>query len=424
MSEMDLRDVSSHCLNNMVSAAETSGLQAAEDIYDQAGIKLLSSGYKITPETKDRLLHRKLRKPLETSLKAENGVTADQLSKEALKLIEAMPVLRQLSSTIEDEAKQLHFVTIEPLAALLLTASRDNGSNSFQHMVLMALLSRMIGRKMNLDQYHMQLLTIAAEVHDLGELYIDPEYLHTRRRLTPQEWKNVMVHPKIGEMLIREHTAYPAEVARAVLEHHERADGTGYPRKLVSKQISIIGEILIVAEVLAGMLAKPDFPMHRALLVLRLLPNEYPPQPLGILHSIVKEAKIGVPESEAVYANAAFVRPVIHALDGMKERLVSFADSSNSNVERDLAHDSKNRLSRLKQAVISLGLEHCLHPDGWINLRDDPMVRLEVEVAGREIAWRMRDISREMILQLIEAGHEASAVMQGLINEMSQISVT
>lgn len=419
----DLNNISTHCLDNLLSATEQSGLHVAEDIYDSAGVKLLSTGYALSDKTRERLINRKLKKPLETSLRADNTVTREEISIEALRLLETMPVLSRLSPFAAEEARQLRFIDLQPLSALLITVMRDNGTNSYQHMVLLTLLCRLIGRKMKLDSTTMQILTMAAQTHDIGELYVPREHLYTRRRLTPQEWRNVMVHPLIGRKALMEHTNYPKAVAQAVFEHHERADGSGYPRKLKASEISMPGQVLIVAEVLAGMLTKPDFPMQRALLVFRLLAGEYPFGPLSALHEMVKVAGIELEEADHPLVDTALVRPAVQSLDTIKSGMQILLDKQLQQKEQIIVESSQNRLIRLRQAVISIGLEHCLIPEKWGEMKDDPMIRLEVEVTAREIAWRIRDLARDMILELLELEHQPSDEFQALIDSMTQTTV-
>lgn len=53
--------------------------------------------------------------------------------------------------------------------------------------------------------------------------------------------QHLVAHPCLGQMLVNEPAAYPPSVGRAIVEHHERADGTGYPRQCPGKRISLPG---------------------------------------------------------------------------------------------------------------------------------------------------------------------------------------
>lgn len=412
-----------NCLENLLLASEHSNFQTTEDIYDQRGLKLLSAGYPISPKIRDRLIDRKLKKPLETSITTDNALSREEIYKEAHLLSQTMPILSRLCPNIEQEVRQLKLVQLQPFASLLLTLMRDNGSNSFSHMVLLTLIASMIGRKMQLDTKTMQELTLAACLHDIGELYVPRDHLFSRKRLSPQEWRNVMVHPLIGSRVIAQQMNYHENVALAVMEHHERSNGTGYPRKIKGKSISPLGEILIIAEVLAGMLAKPDFPISRALLVLKLIPGEYPSRPLGALHSMVQQARIEHHERIVEPAKLAHIRTVLGELDNLRQKFKVHHESIDHPVEKSIAESVRLRLMQLKQAVISVGLEHCFHPETWQTILTDALMHMEVEVTSREVAWRIRDLARDTILDLTDANHAPSPELETLIEIMSGTSV-
>lgn len=412
-----------NCLENLLLASEHSHFQTTEDIYDQRGLKLLGAGYPISPKIRDRLIDRKLRKPLETSITTDNALRREEIYKEAHLLAQTMPILRRLCPNIEQEVRQLKLIQLQPFASLLLTLMRDNGSNAFSHMVLLTLIASMIGRKMQLDTKTMQELTLAACLHDIGELYVPRDYLFSRKRLSPHEWRNVMVHPLIGSRVIAQQMNYHEDVALAVMEHHERSNGTGYPRKVRGKAISPLGEILIIAEVLAGMLTKPDFPIARALLVFKLIPGEYPSRPLGALHEMVQQARIDHRERIIEPAKLEHIRAVLGELDNLRQKFKEHHEAVTHPTEKSIAENIRLRLMHLKQAVISIGLEHCFQADTWQTVITDSLMHMEVDVTSREVAWRIRDLARDTILDLNDANHTPSPELETLIEIMSGTSV-
>ena len=76
MSESRLTSVNEHCLDNVMKLAQTTKVTTSEDVYDAHGTKLVAKGADITPAMKEKLVHHKLRKPLETSLSVVDGMTA------------------------------------------------------------------------------------------------------------------------------------------------------------------------------------------------------------------------------------------------------------------------------------------------------------------------------------------------------------
>lgn len=425
MTDVDFQNVSSHFFDLMVSSGDAnSEVYAFEDIRDDTGEKLISSGQKITPDFKEQLMSRKLQKPLETLITANYIISSKDISKEAYSLLEEYPAFKRIFLSAEKEASLLSEVDIAPLPALLLSVSKNQGKKAFRHTVLVALIARLIGRKLRFEEHEMIMLTQAAVAHDIGELYVDHGAALTETRFTPEEWKQTMVHPKIGALLVKHCTNYDPEVARAICEHHEREDGSGYPRKLVGGQISTLGKVLMVSELLAGVLLKPNFPIHRALLVLRFMPEEFPKDVLNAVHRMVAETAVFESEIEHEFIQWERAKVVIDELAHFEQSLANFLATSGSIIELEVAKEAMEKIRKIKHAILNLGLALCLNPEQWESLKEDPVIRLEFDVATREIAWRLRDTSRAMVLSLAESNAKGTPVLRAIIERMSQVSLS
>ena len=99
-----------------------------------------------------------------------------------------------------------------------------------------------------------QCLRVAALCHDIGAVHIRPQILLKPGSLTAGERMIVHSHPEIGfEMLSRVEFAWP--IGDIILQHHERLDGSGYPRHLMGEDIRIEARVLAVADVIDAMSA-------------------------------------------------------------------------------------------------------------------------------------------------------------------------
>jgi HD-GYP domain-containing protein (c-di-GMP phosphodiesterase class II) len=90
---------------------------------------------------------------------------------------------------------------------------------------------------------------MAALIHDIGKIKIPAEILSKPRRLSQLEFSLIQTHPQSGADVIK-NVDFPYPVARWVLEHHERINGSGYPNGLIGSQISLEAKILAVADVI------------------------------------------------------------------------------------------------------------------------------------------------------------------------------
>ena len=423
MKEFDLTSVNPHCLDSLLSAVDGIGLYLKEDVCDTSGASLLTAGQALSLDMKAKLLDKKLKKPLETSIAAKKTISPSDITDEAMEILKALPIFSEVFSCFEMDAKALSTIYLGPVPAVFLSIIKHNNSKAFRHAVLVTLIARIIGKKMKLDYYDMALLCQAALMHDIGEQYVDAGIMQKKGSLTPEEWKCIMAHSKMGEAFITQCTNYAPEVAMAIAEHHERADGTGYPKRLHADQISKLGNILIVSELLAGMLAKPDFPISRGLLVMKLVAGQYPAEPLGVVHALLSSSKVKLKDEDAPFADAQKVQAVIGQLDAVVEELSTYLNGSCTLLEIEAVEHALQAAKKIKRAMISMGMEYCFHPEMWATLQQDSETRFEMDVVAREIAWRLRDISRDMMLHLMDINQVPSEPLKDIIERMSQVNV-
>ncbi len=108
---------------------------------------------------------------------------------------------------------------------------------------------RQIAQRFGLDTRTIERLELAAIAHDYGKIYLDDlNFLTKKGPLTAAEYKAVQRHPALGAEKLGNHP-HLTDACLYVAEHHERWDGTGYPKRLKGKQISEAGRILCVVEV-------------------------------------------------------------------------------------------------------------------------------------------------------------------------------
>jgi putative two-component system response regulator len=108
---------------------------------------------------------------------------------------------------------------------------------------------RQIAQRFGLDVRTTERLELAAIAHDYGKIYLDDlSFLTKKGPLTAEEYRQVQRHPALGAVKLG-NNSHMEDVCLYVAEHHERWDGTGYPKRLRGKQISEAGRILCVVEV-------------------------------------------------------------------------------------------------------------------------------------------------------------------------------
>jgi putative nucleotidyltransferase with HDIG domain len=111
-----------------------------------------------------------------------------------------------------------------------------------------------IAAELGLPPAEIERLRYGGLLHDIGKLGVPSRILDKRGRLSRAETKIIRMHPELGARILEPIAAY-APMIPVVLEHHERYDGTGYPRRLAGDHISLGGRIFAVADVVDAMVS-------------------------------------------------------------------------------------------------------------------------------------------------------------------------
>lgn len=127
-------------------------------------------------------------------------------------------------------------------------ALREKDPYTAGHNERVAEFAVIIGKAMGLGQHEQETLKTAGLLHDIGKIGIPKEILNKRGTLDPAEFEQIRNHVACGYRILKS-IPFSGPVAEAVLQHHERYDGTGYPNGLAGTEILLEARILAVADV-------------------------------------------------------------------------------------------------------------------------------------------------------------------------------
>ncbi len=148
--------------------------------------------------------------------------------------------------------------TVNALAAL--AEARDPYTAGHQERV--ARLASAIAEEMGLPEEEILGIRMAGLVHDIGKIYVPAEILSKPSKLTEIEMEMIKVHPLTAYEILKA-VEFPWPVAEIVYQHHERMDGSGYPRGLVGRETLVMARVLSVADVVEAMASnRPYRPAH------------------------------------------------------------------------------------------------------------------------------------------------------------------
>jgi putative nucleotidyltransferase with HDIG domain len=133
------------------------------------------------------------------------------------------------------------------------------------HQKRVASIATAIARQMGWGDEQIQALYMAAMVHDIGKVAVPAEILTKPTRLTELEMKMVQEHAETGYQILKD-IPFPWPIAEVVHQHHERLDGSGYPKGLKGDQICIEARILSVADTIEAMATHRPYRPARGLI--------------------------------------------------------------------------------------------------------------------------------------------------------------
>jgi len=126
------------------------------------------------------------------------------------------------------------------------------------HSERVALFTDMIAEKLKLEDQHRRRLKRAALLHDIGKLGVSNQVLDKAGSLDETEWAAVRHHPTLGETILSRLSVFK-ELAQIAGSHHERLDGTGYPRGLKGEEIDLDTRIVTTADIFDALTAERPY---------------------------------------------------------------------------------------------------------------------------------------------------------------------
>lgn len=145
----------------------------------------------------------------------------------------------------------------QTVQAIMKTLNEKNAREKI-HSERVSSICRLIGEALNLDYETIKEIETAGLLHDIGKIVIDEKILNKEGCLTEDEYLIIKKHPESSYQILKSIDAYVG-LAEAVLSHHERWDGTGYPRGLKGEEISLVARIISIADAYEAMTADRSY---------------------------------------------------------------------------------------------------------------------------------------------------------------------
>ena len=201
---------------------------------------------------------------------------------------------RALEEQIQQRTEELHDTRLELIRRLARAMEfREGGLTN--RVIRISQYVDLLSQTLGLKSKVVEILSQAAPLYDIGKMGV-PEHILTKSdKLNDKEWEAMRKHAEIGAGLIGEHKDPLLEQARVMaLTHHERWDGTGYPKKLKSSEIPVPGRIMALADAFEAMTStqrhrSPVSSMEAAKKIAAESGKQFDPSVVAAFMKVVKE---------------------------------------------------------------------------------------------------------------------------------------
>jgi HD-GYP domain-containing protein (c-di-GMP phosphodiesterase class II) len=387
-------------LQAVTELGRTRQVVTSQPIFNAQGVKLLEGGATVDQGLYERLVSHRLSRPLDECVEAEPAADARLLREAALAAIERWPFFARMAPpgrTREIVLASLAAVPLPKPIGLHLMLAHDTRPALFAHSILMALLCAHLAREGGAPLHDITSAAAAGLLHDMGMLHIDPGLLDSDERLTGDRLKPVYVHPLTASMLIGRFADYSKELVRAVVEHHEYLDGSGYPRGLVGNAISPLGRMLSLAEVVTAMFdGEREHPEQRVSLLLRINPRRYDAALVPSIHRLLRaapapEAGAGGPPEQSI-ARLLRLADELARWRATSEGLGRELSGAHAALLQSLDQQNETLQRMLYEAGITPDQLGALGSD----LGDDGAVGVELWALAEELRWQLHAAANQL----------------------------
>jgi len=201
-----------------------------------------------------------------------------------------------LDAKVQERTRELNESRLEIIRRLAQAAEcRDTDTGA--HIIRMSHYCAKLGEALGLDDKECELILNASPLHDIGKIGIPDSILLKPGKLTPEEFEVMKTHTTIGARLLSGSNSEIMQMAETIaLTHHEKWNGTGYPRQLKGDDIPLMGQICSICDVFDALTSSRPYKKawsveHTMEELATLKDNHFKPSLVDVFHEILSEIK-------------------------------------------------------------------------------------------------------------------------------------
>ncbi len=238
-----------------------SGMKLAEHVVGETGAILVPEGTVLTQKTVDYLKYWRVKsvmiedepESIQTAREAHQEKFKEEYLATTEQVMEFMEGIRGSRKVNMDEVREI-VTEIDAFArdvhsVKLVTEVKNKDYYTYQHSMNVGIYSSLLGRWLGYPSDVTYDLSIAGFLHDIGKTQVDNEILLKPGPLTPQEYDEMKKHASQGYDILKASEDLSIDIKLAVLQHHERENGTGYPLGFTGNKIHPYAKIISVVDI-------------------------------------------------------------------------------------------------------------------------------------------------------------------------------
>ncbi len=247
------KEYSAQYTKHLAEVNESKSVISCADIISDRGVLLCKKGTQINRRMTENLLQHKLSQPLETLVDISDSIKNEHLLAYFHQTLDKYPDLKHIHQALDAEKIIKERINAYKLPAILsqkLTVMHKQMPEQFDDSLLCAWLTSLICHEMKLDKTSCQTVWLASLFHDVGMLHLPPEVTQLSGWRTTEQWRALQAHPLIGKIILDTTPGVRHEVGVAIMQHHERNDGCGYPLGTRAENLSLEGQIVAMGSLI------------------------------------------------------------------------------------------------------------------------------------------------------------------------------
>ncbi|MBD8500172.1 HD domain-containing phosphohydrolase [Paenibacillus arenosi] len=266
------------------------GMRLAKKIYNEEGMVLLQEQVEMTDTFIRRLIERDVSYIYVEDERTEGIVAPDLLSDET-RIMANKTIRQQFMQHMSDGRARkrrpdqdmdasvsgmldnlVHDISKHNKAMVMLNDIQTTDHYVYRHSLNVCVYSTLFGVYHGYERDDLKMLSMGALLHDVGKMHLDPHILNKTSPLTKLEFDMIKKHAEYGYRILRKDPNIPTIVAHCAYQHHERLNGSGYPRGLTSDNIHEFAKWIAIADSYDAMTTnrvyRPAMLPHEALEIL------------------------------------------------------------------------------------------------------------------------------------------------------------